>query len=148
MSSGYTIKSYSELSFLKTFEERLDYLKLNGSVGIATFGFDRQFNQTFYRSAEWRRARDIVITRDCGCDLGIMGMKIYGRILIHHINPISLDDIRSGSIGLLNPENLICVSHETHNAIHYGNKRISEKDITAERSPGDTILWKKLGRRR
>lgn len=136
-------RSYLELSKLETFEERLAYLQLNGAVGRDTFGFDRQFNQIFYRSAEWKRVRDIVITRDSGCDLGIPRLEIYGRILIHHINPITLDDIRTGSERLLDINNLICVSHDTHNMIHYGIAREDRLKTPAERCPGDTLLWKK-----
>lgn len=143
----YHTRSYKELSELATFAERLDYLRLSGSVGSDTFGFDRQFNQIFYRSAEWKRTRDIVIARDMGCDLGIADMVIYGRILIHHMNPITMDDIREGNDALLDPKNLICVSHDTHNMIHYGTA--DKKDIlTAQRTPDDTILWKKIGTRR
>lgn len=147
MTGDYAERSYSELSRLATFEERLGYLRLKGSVGADTFGFDRQFNQIFYRSAEWKRVRDIVIARDMGCDLGAEDRPIFGRILIHHINPITMNDIHEGSERLLDPENLICVSHETHNMIHYGTA--DKKDILpSERAPGDTILWKKLGTRR
>lgn len=143
----YHVRSYKELSELATFAERLEYLWLSGSVGADTFGFDRQFNQIFYRSAEWKRTRDIVIARDMGCDLAIADMVIYGRILIHHMNPITMDDIREGRDSLLDPDNLICVSHDTHNMIHYGTA--DKKDIlTAQRTPDDTILWKKIGTRR
>lgn len=147
MMALYRLRSYSELSELRTFEERFDYLKLSGTIGADTFGFDRRFNQIFYRSAEWKRIRDIVITRDGGCDLGIDGRAIFGRILIHHMNPITMEDIREGNNRLLNPDNLICVSHSTHNAIHYGNISVCSNDIV-ERSPGDTILWKQVGDRR
>lgn len=144
MTTPFHVRTYSELSGFRTFEERFDYLRLNGTVGADTFGFDRRFNQIFYRSTEWKRVRDIVITRDCGCDLGIDGRAIPGRILIHHMNPITMADILEGSDRLLNPENLICVSHDTHNAIHYGDISICGNDIV-ERRPGDTILWKRIG---
>lgn len=136
-------KSYRELYLLKTFDERLDYLTIKGSVGSETFGCDRRFNQIFYRSAEWKKARDIVIARDLGCDLGISDRIIYGKILVHHINPITMDDIRNSSVSLFDTNNLICVSHDTHNMIHYGipEKRIN---LPEKREPGDTILWKRL----
>lgn len=144
MTNTYHIRSYTELSEIMTFEGRLEYLRLSGCVGADTFGFDRQFNQIFYRSAEWKRARDIVIARDMGCDLGAEDRPIFGRILIHHINPITMSDIREGSERLLDPENLICASHETHNMIHYGTA--GNKDIIPpERSPGDMILWRRTG---
>ena len=116
------IKTYSELITLPTFEERYRYLRLEGAVGADTFGFDRIFNQRFYTSSEWRRIRDEVITRDNGCDLGIPGHEIFGKIIIHHINPISLDDLDRHSDFLLNPEYLITTMHATHNAIHYGDE--------------------------
>ena len=110
------MKNYKELSRLHSFEERFEYLKLCGKVGKDTFGFDRIFNQMFYsRSAEWRRVRDQVIIRDNGCDLGMEGHDIYGKIIVHHMNPISLKDIQDVTDFLLNPDYLICVSHETHN---------------------------------
>lgn len=143
------IRSYTELARLPTFEERFRYLKLNGQVGKDTFGFDRAFNQRFYRSEEWKSIRNHVIVRDTGnqnscCDLGVPGYEIYGRILIHHINPIDLNDISESSKFLLDPEYLIAVSHETHNAIHYGNERayLSSQNLI-ERRPNDTCPWKK-----
>lgn len=138
-----TIKTYAELSRLTTFEDRFNYLKLNGQVGRDTFGFDRIFNQRFYKSREWKAVRDFVIIRDNGCDLGIEGREIYGRnIIIHHMNPISLDDIEKHSDFLLNPEYLITTVHNTHNAIHYGDIDLL---ITApiERSKNDTCPWKR-----
>lgn len=136
------IRTYSELSRFRTFDERFDYLQLNGVVGKDTFGFDRYFNQLFYRSKEWKHIRNIVIIRDNGCDLGCEGHDIYDKILIHHMNPISIEDINESSDILLNPEFLICTSQLTHNAIHYGNKSqlINEPLI---RTPGDTCPWKK-----
>lgn len=141
MKTMTTIRTYSELCQLSTFEERFDYLRLNGSVGKDTFGFDRYLNQQFYRSSEWKRIRDRVILRDNGCDLGVEGYEIRGRILIHHINPISVEDIHTMSDLLMNPEYLICVSHRTHNAIHYGDESLI---ITApiERTQNDTCLWR------
>ena len=136
------IRTYSELITLPTFEERYRYLRLDGTVGVDTFGFDRIFNQRFYTSPEWRRVRDVVITRDNGCDLGVRGYEIGGKIIIHHMNPISLDDLDNHSDILLNPEYLITTIHETHNAIHYGDEALL---ITApiERSRNDTCPWKR-----
>ena len=135
------IKNYSELSLLPTFEERFEYLKLGGVVGADTFGFDRVFNQKFYQSYEWKTVRNEIIVRDLGCDLGIEDRQIFGRILIHHMNPISLKDISDATKFLLNPEYLICVSHDTHNAIHYGDIGLVKKDLV-ERKPNDTCPWK------
>ena len=136
-----TIRTYSQLKLLQTFEERYDYLKLGGVVGEDTFGFDRYMNQNFYRSREWKRVRDEVIMRDNGCDLGVDGYEIRGKILIHHMNPITSEDIHRVSDYLLNPEYLICVTHRTHNAIHYGDESLI---VTApiERTQNDTCPWK------
>lgn len=137
------IKTYSELSELKTFEERFEYLRLDGEVGRDTFGFDRIFNQRFYRSVEWKRIRNEVIIRDNGCDLGIEGHEIYGqRILIHHMNPISLEDLERRSDILLNPEYLITTVHSTHNAIHYGDIDLIPR-MPIERTKNDTCPWKR-----
>lgn len=137
------LKTYTELSRLKTFEERFEYLRLNGRVGKDTFGFDRIFNQMFYRSAEWKRVRNHVIIRDNGCDLGIEGREIYGqRIIIHHLNPISLDDIDKKTDILLNPEYLITTIHTTHNAIHYGDENLLDR-APIERSRNDTCPWRR-----
>lgn len=135
------MKSYSELLTLGAFEERYRYLKLGGKVGRATFGFDRYMNQKFYTSYEWRTFRRDIIVRDNGCDLGIDdGLhEIGGKILIHHINPITPDDITMQRLDvLLDPENVICVSHRTHEAIHYGDESLIHP--FAERRPGDTAL--------
>ena len=142
MKTMTTIRTYSELIQLPTFEERFDYLRLNGVVGKDTFGFDRYLNQQFYRSSEWKRIRDQVILRDNGCDLGVEGYEIRGRILIHHINPISVEDIHTMSDLLMNPEYLICVSHRTHNAIHYGDESLI---ITTpiERTQNDMCPWRR-----
>lgn len=133
---------YTELSQIKTFQERYDYLQLGGSVGKETFGFDRFINQNFYRSQEWKSIRDYVIVRDNGCDLGIDGYEIYGKIYIHHMNPILLKDFETKSEFLLDPEYLICATHQTHNAIHYGDESLL---VTApiERSVNDTCPWRK-----
>ena len=136
------IRSYSDLRRLSTFEERYNYLCLNGRVGQDTFGFDRIFNQMFYHSREWKSVRDEVIIRDNGCDLGVEGYEINGRILIHHMNPISLDDIRENTDFLMNPEYLISTSHSTHNAIHYGDESLIIK-APVERRPNDTCPWKR-----
>lgn len=137
-----SIKTYSELITLPTFEERYRYLRLRGAVGQDTFGFDRYLNQAFYRSAEWKRIRDLVIIRDNGCDLALEGHEIYGRILIHHMNPITVKDIQAASEFLLNPDYLICVTHATHNAIHYGDENLLVK-APIERTKNDTCPWKK-----
>ena len=136
------IRTYSELSKLKTFKERFTYLRLNGFVGKETFGFDRYLNQVFYKSAKWKSIRDSVIVRDNGCDLGIEGREIYGKIIIHHMNPITIQDIEQESDFLLDPEFLISTVHETHNAIHYGDENLL---ILApiERKPNDTCPWRR-----
>ena len=137
-----TIKCYSELILLPTFQARYQYLRLNGEVGKETFGFDRYMNQFFYRSPEWRRVRDFVISRDEGCDLGIPGREIFGRVIIHHMNPIRPEDIRNRSELLLDPEYLITTIHDTHLAIHYGDEHLLLQE-PVERRPNDTCLWKK-----
>ena len=136
------IRTYTELSRLPSFEERYRYLRITGQVGKETFGFDRYLNQVFYRSQRWKRIRDEVILRDNGCDLGVEGYEIHGRIIIHHMNPITLEDIERESIYLLDPEFLICTVHNTHNAIHYGDENLL---ITApiERTKYDTCPWRK-----
>lgn len=136
------IKCYSELRALSTFEERYNYLRLRGKVGQETFGFDRIFNQMFYNSREWKSVRDEVIIRDNGCDLGIEGYEIHGRIIIHHMNPISLDDITKGSEFLMNPEYLITTIHSTHNAIHYGDESLLVR-APVERRRNDTCPWRR-----
>lgn len=139
------IKTYSELSKLKTFRERYEYLRLDGVVGADTFGFDRYLNQIFYRSPEWKSIRNYVIVRDNGCDLGIEGHEISGKILIHHMNPISVEDILKRRDSLLNPEYLISTILTTHNAIHYGDAS-SLIDAPVERRPNDTAPWRLRGR--
>lgn len=135
------IRTYSELSKLKTFRDRYEYLKLGGKVGEETFGFDRYLNQIFYKSPEWLRTRDIVIERDNGCDLGVRGHDIYEKIIIHHMNPIDPEDIFKWKEILLNPEYLISTVLTTHNAIHYGDARLLV-DTPIERRPNDTSPWK------
>jgi hypothetical protein len=137
-----SIKTYSELMSLSSFKERYEYLRLRGNVGVDTFGFDRYLNQNFYRSAEWRRVRDQVIVRDNGCDLGIEDRMIPGRILIHHMNPITEKDILYHSEFLMDPEYLICVSHNTHNAIHYGDDSILIQEPVV-RTKNDTCPWRR-----
>ena len=136
------MKTYSELLKFVTFEDRFNYLMLNGGVAEETFGFDRWLNQNFYRSEEWRSIRDFVIIRDGGCDLAMDGYEIYDKIIVHHMNPIEQSDIIHSSDILINPEYLVCVSHNTHNAIHYGDASLL---MTApiERRPGDTCPWKR-----
>lgn len=136
-----SIRTYSELIAIPTFEERFKYLQLNGNVGAETFGYDRMFNQRFYSSLEWKRLRDEIIFRDNGCDLGILDRRIMGKIFIHHMNPIMLEDIRESSEFLLNPEYLICMSFETHNAIHYGDENLLFK-APIERKQYDTCPWR------
>ena len=135
------IRSYSELKKFKTFEERFEYLRLDGKIGQDTFGFDRVFNQMFYRSREWKQVRNEVIVRDNGCDLGVEGYEIRGKILIHHMNPITIDDIRENSDFLMNPEYLITTVLLTHNAIHYGDESLLIK-APIERRKNDTCPWK------
>lgn len=135
------IKTYSELITIPTFEGRYEYLKLGGEVGVETFGFDRYLNQAFYKSDEWLSVRDYVIARDNGCDLGVEGYEIYGRILIHHMNPITKEDILQRSKFLLDPEYLITTVKRTHDAIHYGNDSITF-EATIERRKNDTCPWR------
>ena len=135
------IRTYSELMMLSTFEERYKYLQLSSSIGEETFGFDRYLNQNFYRSKEWKRIRDFVIIRDNGCDLGVEDRIIHGKIIIHHMNPIRTKDIQDVSDYLLNPEYLICTTHQTHNAIHYGDENLLVRN-PIERTANDTCPWR------
>jgi hypothetical protein len=134
-------RSYSELRQLSTFKERYDYLKLNGRVGAETFGYNRYVNQRFYRSTEWKHIRDQIIIRDNGCDLGVEGYDLHLRIYIHHLNPMTVDDIDQGRQMILDPDNLICVSFDTHQAIHFGDESLLPQ-IPIERIPGDTCPWR------
>lgn len=137
------IRTYSELSKLKTFRERYEYLKLDGTVGEETFGFDRYINQMFYKSEEWKRIRNYVITRDNGCDLGIQDRKIVDSvILVHHMNPITKEDIINKNEILLDPEYLITTIKSTHDAIHYGDESLLAEDLVI-RSKNDTCPWKR-----
>lgn len=135
------IRTYTELVKLDSLEERFEYLALNGTVADTTFGVDRWVNQKFYHSREWRIIRDHIIARDIGFDLAVFDVPIRGNATIHHMNPIAVDDIVDNTEFLMNPEYLVCVSHSTHNAIHYGDKRQLPRPFV-ERSPGDTALWR------
>lgn len=134
------MKTYSEMMKYDTYEDRLRYLITNSKVGEDTFGYDRYLNQMFYKSAEWKHIRDDVILRDNGCDLGIEGMNL-SKVLIHHMNPISKFDILNRTDLLMNPEYLVCVSHDTHNAIHYGDVETVANKYGVIRTEGDTKLW-------
>ena len=134
------IRTYRELRRLETFEERFKYLVLHGTVGESTFGFDRYINQQFYTSRQWRQVRYHVIARDEGCDLGVPGYEIHDRLYIHHMNPMTVAHISDGDAAILDPEYLITTSHQTHNAIHYGDERLLPRQLV-ERRPGDTKLW-------
>lgn len=136
-----TIKTYSELIQLQTFEERYRYLRLGGGVGNETFGYDRYLNQVFYSSLEWKKFRRDIIVRDMGCDLGVDGRAINGLIIIHHIEPITVDDVLQRRACLLDPENAICVSFNTHNAIHYGDESLLVL-APIERIKNDTCPWR------
>lgn len=133
-------RSYSELRRLGTFEERFEYLSLDGVVGKATFGFDRWINQEFYRSREWKDVRSEVIVRDNGCDLGILGHEIAQGLVVHHMNPLTPEDVESGESWILDPRYLITTTHRTHNAIHYGDASLLPGPLV-ERQAGDTLLW-------
>lgn len=135
------IKTYSELIKMESFEERFRYLKLNGKVGVETFGYDRVFNQRFYTSREWQNVRNFVIVRDNGCDLGVDGYELHGGIFIHHLNPIMMEDIKNATEFLLNPEYLITTCFRTHNAIHYGDESLLV-GVPIERRKNDTCPWK------
>lgn len=134
------VRTYSEMARYSTMLDRYNYLKLTGRVGESTFGWDRQYNQRFYHSLEWRRIRDAVILRDAGCDLGIEGYEIYDRLVIHHMNPVTIEDIQTASPKILNTNFLVCTSRLTHQAIHYGDASLLPEDLVV-RQPGDTKLW-------
>lgn len=136
-----TIKTYSELITLQTFEDRFNYLQLRGEVGKSTFGHNRYLNQILYNSPEWRRFRNEIIIRDNGCDLACDGYEIYGRVLIHHINPITVEDIVNRNPMVFDPENVITTVHSTHNAIHYGDESLLPKS-PIERKQNDTCPWR------
>ena len=136
-----SIKTYSELITIPTFEERFEYLQLKGSVGKDTFGYDRHLNQVLYRSPEWKSLRNQIIIRDCGCDLACEGYDIHSKVLIHHLNPITVEDVLARSRKVFDPDNLVCVSHNTHNAIHYGDVDLL---VTGPiiRTKNDTCPWR------
>ena len=136
-----SIRTYSELITIPTFEERFEYLQLKGSVGKDTFGYDRYLNQVLYRSPEWKRLRNQIIIRDAGCDLACDGYDVYGKVLIHHLNPITVEDVLARSRKVFDPDNLVCVSHNTHNAIHYGDMDLL---VTGPiiRTKNDTCPWR------
>ena len=136
-----SIKAYSELITIPTFEERFEYLQLKGSVGKDTFGYDRYLNQVLYRSPEWKRLRNQIIIRDGGCDLACEGYDIHSKVLIHHLNPITVEDVLARSRKVFDPDNLVCVSHNTHNAIHYGDVDLL---VTGPiiRTKNDTCPWR------
>jgi len=134
------VRTYSELCQFETFVERFRYLALGGGVADPTFGMDRWINQQFYASREWKLARRDVIARDLGCDLGVEGYEIHGRIVVHHMNPMVLEDFSEGNLSIMDPEFLITTTHDTHNAIHYGDERQLPRPLV-ERKPGDTKLW-------
>ena len=138
-----SIRTYSELITIPTFEERFEYLQLKGSVGKDTFGYDRYLNQVLYRSPEWKRLRNKIIIRDDGCDLACDGYDVYGKILIHHLNPITVEDVLKKKKKVFDPDNLVCVSHNTHNAIHYGDVDLL---VTGPiiRTKNDTCPWRHL----
>jgi hypothetical protein len=135
-----SIKTYTELRHLETFEDRYDYLRMRGVLGQATFGFDRWLNQQFYKSRQWKWARDHVITRDYGCDLGIPGYEIHSGLIVHHMNPLTLDDLERGEDWIIDPNFLITTSLQTHNAIHYGDENQLPRGPIV-REAGDTRLW-------
>lgn len=134
------VRTYSDMRVYETFEERFEYLCLAGEVGKETFGFDRWINQHFYRSREWQQARELVLVRDNGCDLGVPGYEIGREPLVHHINPMTPEDLMEHQVWVLDPEYLITTTHRTHNAIHYGDASLLRQPLV-ERRPGDTKLW-------
>lgn len=134
------MRTYSGMILESSFLNRFNYLKLSGSTGIETFGFNRYVNQEFYKSRDWKQVRHLVIARDEGCDLGILDRPIHEKILVHHIDPITEEDILYGSAKLLDPDNLVTTTLDTHNAIHYGDTNLLIQDYVP-RTPGDTNLW-------
>lgn len=135
------LRCYRELKRLPTFQERYEYLRIGGMVGESTFGFERYLNQMLYNSAAWRKVRDQVIIRDNGCDLGIEGFQIHDHILVHHMNPITVQQVEESAAEIFDPEFLICCSYQTHNAIHYGDKELLPQ-LPIERQPNDMCPWK------
>jgi hypothetical protein len=137
---SHTKRTYTELSSIASLEDRFDYLRVHAKIGVDTFGFDRWINQAFYRSAQWRGIRSRVIDRDRGCDMGVEGHEIHDRVVIHHMNPMTVNDLVEGDPSMLNPEYLITVSMQSHNAIHFGDRELLPKPFVPRR-PGDTKLW-------
>lgn len=142
MKTMKTIKTYSEMLSLPTFIERFEYLKIGGQVGDATFGYDRYLNQILYRTPEWKRFRRDIIVRDMGCDLACDDREIVGKIIVHHINPLTIEDVYNLDPKIFDPENVVCVSLDTHNAIHYGDQSLLMKDPVV-RTKNDTCPWKR-----
>ena len=142
MNMNNKLRSYTELSKLKTFEERLQYVSLKGAVGEETFGSNRWINQRFYTSSEWRHARNKVIVRDMGCDLGVLGHEIHGKVIVHHMNPITVDDIIYKTKYLLDPEFLVCVSFDTHELLTFSDTARNLRHLSTERKPYDTCPWR------
>lgn len=138
-----SIKTYSELIQFPSFIERYRYLRLGGKAGEVTFGNERYLNQVLYKSPEWKSFRREMILRDDGCDLGVSGYSITGTPILHHLNPITIEDVVNRSDNIFNPENVICVSRRTHNAIHYGDEELLLIDEIIERTPNDTIPWRR-----
>lgn len=136
------IRTYRELLKLKTFMERYEYLRLGSTIGESTFGFDRYLNQLLYNSKRWKKTRDDIIIRDNGCDLGLEDYEIHSRIIVHHMNPITIDDVEFDRDILYDPEGLICTSNNTHNAVHFGDESLLPKPLV-ERRPNDTCPWRK-----
>lgn len=147
MRTTISTRSYSELARLNSFEERFEYLSIKARIGEDTFGFERWMNQSFYRSKEWREVRQEVIIRDSACDLGVEGFDIHERAIVHHIIPMSVEDLEDGNPLVLDPDNLITTTHNTHNAIHWGDKSLLRLP-PVERKPGDTTLWGRVPRLR
>lgn len=144
MKNRTKMRTYTELSKIDNFLDRYRYLKLDANVAEETFGFDRYLNQRFYTSAEWKRLRNDIIVRDMGCDMALNGCEIYGTIFIHHMNPITDKDILRRTDYLLDPEFLVCVSRNTHNAIHYGDEKLIDSLYKVpERHANDTCPWRK-----
>ena len=135
------LRRYTELKRIGTFKERYEYLRLAGIIGESTFGFDRYLNQLLYTSDKWRNLRNQIIIRDNGCDLGMEGYDLHNRIIVHHMNPLTIDDVINVSDDIFNPEYLICTSMKTHNAIHYGDESLLPQ-LPVERLPNDTCPWK------
>lgn len=135
------IRTYRECMQLTTFQERYRYLQIGGRVGKETFGFDRYLNQMLYRTPEWKRFRREMIVRDNGCDLGCEGYEIYGNVLVHHINPITVEDVINRNPCIFDPNNVICTSLNTHNAIHYGDETLLITEPVV-RKPNDTCPWR------